>query len=159
MNSRLAPIESIQKVYLESYGLKKYAPIIFHPIHFSPFKKSDAVYYSLAYPTTLEFSPKSRKISSTLNDLSELKHILHIFLDEVRSGRLNIEETVMGKLANRINFDFFHNKNDKHGEIKSTNEIFKGDPLLLQGLNLYKKRKFPDCGTFIRGCIRLTYKE
>lgn len=155
-NEMLAPIETIQKIYSDSYGVKRYAPTLMHPMHFSLFDFCNPVYYSLSLPTTLEFSPKSRKISSTLHDLSELKHILNIFLDEVRCGRLKIEETVIGKLATHLEFDFFHNKYDRHGEIRPTREMLVGDATLTKSLN---KREFAESGTFVRGCVRLSHKN
>jgi len=157
-NNELAPIELLQKVYLESYGLRRYAPTLMHPVHFSIFDLSNPVYYSLSLPTTLAFSPKSRKISSTLHDLSELKHILTVFFDEVRCSRLKIEDTVIGKLATHTNFDFFHNKYDRHGEIRSTREMVEGDLALLHSLNQHDKKEFAESGTFVRGCVRISHK-
>lgn len=158
-NDILGPVELFQKVYLESYGLRRYVPAVMHPMHFSLYKANNPVYYSLSLPTTLAFSPKSRKISSTLHDLSELKHILTVFFDEVRCNRLKIEDTVIGKLATHINFDFFHNKHDMHGEIQSTREMIKGDFALLYNLTRYNNREFAESGAFIRGCIRISHKE
>ncbi|HAU3965748.1 TPA: chromate resistance protein ChrB domain-containing protein [Legionella pneumophila] len=107
----------------------------------------------------LAFSPKSRKISSTIHDLSELKHILDIFLDEVKRGNLNIEDTIIGKLANYANFDFFHNKPDRHNEIKLTYDMTVGDPALTYNLTQYGKRELSESGTFVRGCIRISEKD
>lgn len=94
-----------------------------------------------------------------IHDLSELKHILTVFFDEVRCNRLKIENTVIGKLATHMNFDFFHNKHDRHGEIKPTREIIEGDPALLHNLNQHNKREFAESGAFVRGCVRISHKN
>lgn len=158
-NDLLAPIDVIQRAYLESYGLRNYIPTLMHPIHFSLFQKSDPIYYSLSLPTTLEFSPKSRKVSSTLHDLTELKHILTVYLDEVKSGRLKIDDTVIGKIAKDLNFDFFHNKRDRHSEIKLTKEIIKIAPEVTGSLQQFKGREFAESGTFVRGCVRVSHRK
>jgi hypothetical protein len=154
-----APVDVFQKIYLESYGLRRYVPTMMHPVHFSMDQLSNPAYYSLTLPTTLAFSPKSRKISSTLHDLSELKHILTIFFDEVRRSHLKIEDTVIGRLATNMDFEFFHSKHDRHGEIKPTREIAQGDKALLQHLNQYENREFAESGAFIRGCVRVSHKN
>ena len=155
INDNCAPIHCLQDIYVNSYGLKGYIPTILLPTHFS-FKNKQVVYYSLTLPTTLEYSPKSRKISSTLHDLCELQHITNIYIDEIRKEKLKIEDTIIGKIANEIKFNYYHSRPDKHGEIKSTSEMTKEDPYLLHCPNEYGQRKFSDSGTFIRGCVRIS---
>lgn len=158
-NDEAAPMEILQKIYLESYGLKKYAPTMVHPMHFNIFSKCPSIYYSLSFPTTLAFSPKARKLSSTLQDLAELKHILNIVLDEVRRGHAKMDDTILGKIATQLNFDFFHNKPDRHGEIELTNQIPNKDSLLAQEVLKFENKEFSESGTFIRGCVRISHKK
>lgn len=150
-----APISLLQKVYMESYGLKEYFPTLFVPKHFSLQETKDTAYYSLSWPTTLEFSPKSRKESSILQDLAELRHIILTFIDEVKNNKLKIEDTIIGNIANSINFEFYHSKPDKHGEIKLSNEMIKEDVRLMKSSNNIDQRHFADSGTFVRGCVRI----
>lgn len=150
-----APVSLLQKVYLECYGLRKYVPTIMLPMHFIIGESNFPIYYSLHLPTTLEFSPKSRKISSTLHDLGEVKHIMQVFIDEVLSGRLKIEDTMMGKLAENVRYDFYHSKPDPHGEIKLSEDLPKADPRLVQCAQLSEARDFAATGPFVRGCIAI----
>lgn len=152
------PVSFLQKVYIDSYGLRSYVPTFMAPKHFSPLEKCNPVYYSLTLPTTLEFSPKSRKMSSTLNDLSELRHVTQAFMEEVRAGKLKVEDTTLGKVACDIAFDFYHSKPDRHGETQLTQEMVKGDKALVDTNKKFNKRKFADSGTFIRGCVRISHK-
>ena len=154
-----APIDYIQNVYISDYGLKKYIPTILVPTYFSPYKKEAFAYYSLTVPTTLEFSPKSRKTASTLSDLSELLRIITIFIDEIKKGNLQIEDTIFGDISKYVNFECYHNEPDRHSEIKMTNEMLKSDPgLAWCSTPQYSKRKFAESGPFIRGCIKLSNK-
>lgn len=153
-----APINILQDIYIESYGLRSHIPTIILPKHFSPLQKCSPVYYSLTLPTTLEFSPKSRKISSTLNDLAELSHVTQIFMEEIRKGKLNVEDTVLGNIAREIEFEYYHSKPDKHGEIHLTTKMIKRDPDLITCHKKYGERKFADSGAFIRGCVQLSHK-
>jgi hypothetical protein len=153
------PINFLQKVYIESYGLRSYVPTFMAPKHFSSSEFCNPVYYSLTLPTTLEFSPKSRKISSTLQDLAELRHVTHVFMEEIRNGKLKVEDTTIGQIARDVAFDFFHSKPDRHGEIQLTQEMVEGDSDLRQSHQKFGKRKFADSGTFIRGCVRISHKN
>lgn len=153
-----APNELLRKIYIESYGLT-YNPTIFLPVHFDIGNKEKFIYYSMTLPTTLEFSPKSRKISSTINELSELKHVMHIYLDEIKNKKLKIEDTIIGKIADEVEFEFFHSKPDCHGEIKPTYKMTEGDPSLLYCSHNSKIKTFADSGTPIRGCVRIAAKR
>ena len=158
VNNIAAPIALIQKIYVECYGLKKYAPTIMHPLYFNYDQPSQSVYYSLQYPTTLEFSPRSRKLSNTLYDLGELKYILEVFLNEVKKRKLKIEHGVAGKIADLVGFDFFHSRLDRQGEICSAKDMFKNDPTLIHSILKNASQTFADTGTFVRGCIKIFNK-
>ncbi|EKD70500.1 MAG: hypothetical protein ACD_46C00518G0001 [uncultured bacterium] len=150
------PVELLQKIYVDCYGLKKYAPTMMHPVYFHYEKNCDPVYYSLQCPTTFEFSPRSRKASNILYDLIELKHILDIFLQEISRKKLNIEHGVMSQIAENVRFDFFHSKPDRHGEILSTRRMQEEDLSLTKNLNGDCHQPFADAGAFVRGCVRLS---
>jgi len=153
-----APIDLIQKAYVECYGLKKYAPTIMQPSYFSFEASARPIYYSLQHPTTLEFSPRSKQTPNTLEDLDELKHILQVFLKEVSSKKMKIEEGVMGQIAEKVSFDFFHTKSDKRGEIISTKELSGADDTLTHSLIKKSSNRFAENGSFARGCVRISHK-
>ena len=58
MNENALPLATIQKVFVESYGLKKYMPTIMHPVHFNLDDAQFPIYYSLQLSSTDVFSPK-----------------------------------------------------------------------------------------------------
>jgi hypothetical protein len=158
-NNLCAPVSLLQKVYLESYGIRGYIPTMFASKHFSSSNFYQPVYYSLTLPTTLEFSPKSRKISSTTQDLSELSHVMQIFIDEICGNRLKIEDTILGEVATNTEFEYFHSKPDRHGEIKLTRDMIKKDNLLIQYHKDASERMFADSGSLIRGCVQISKKS
>jgi hypothetical protein len=159
INDNVAPIAFLQKAYIESYGLKEYIPTFLCPTHSAVSKNDDVLYYSLQYPTTLEFSPKSRKIANTLRELSELKHITNIIMEEMLRGRLKLGNTVMGQLVENIEFSFYHNKIDQHKEIELAKEMPKKDESLLTYPKGCENRKFADSGAFVRGCVQIRRKS
>lgn len=153
-----APNTVIQKAYIQSYGLK-YTPTIFLPSHFTNHERSRPVYYSMHLPTMLEFSPKSRKITSTVSKLRELKYITEIFISEIKKKQLNIDNTIICKIAEEVKFDFFHNKPDHFDEIRLTAEMVHDDPSLLYCPGSISVRKFSDSGAAVRGCVRIANKN
>ena len=157
INDMSGPIALLQKVYLESYGVE-YNPTIFVPAHFSLSKEGSPVYYSMPLPTTLEFAPKSRKVSSTMNDLSELMHVVKVFFDEIKNNRLKVKDTILGEIVEHVELEFFHNKPDRHNEIKLTTQMAVEDPNLLY-CAIKTDKKFADSGTPVRGCVRIANKN
>lgn len=152
------PYDLIQEAYINSYGMKKYAPTIMQPEHLRLEKNSTPIYYSLQFPTTIEFSPRSRQIATALSDLSEIKHIMDSFIDEMKKEKLNIDDTILNLLTDQIQFKYFHSKPDRFGEILLSNQIPDFDKRLRSSLANFKSPNFAQNGAFLRGCIQIAYE-
>lgn len=135
------PIGLIQKAYIEHYGLKNYFPTILHPSHLSLNASKAPVYYSLTFPTLLDFSPASGGSSYLMNDMRELKLLMKMLEEFI--GYENVE------------YDFFHSEHDRFNEIESSHIIAKEDDRFLDN----KSCVFAYNGPFLRGCIRIKEKE
>ena len=150
-----APIDFIQRAYVESYRLK-YAPVMMHPMHFSLEQTPcQPVYYSLNFPSLLSFSLKWRKTNSTLEKMRELYHVFNVILDEMRKKDFPIENTVIDFTVRSVAFDLFHDNHDKGGEIKRTHRLPEGDHCLQACLARYPNLEFPEFSTFLKGCVRI----
>ncbi|MFN7096252.1 MAG: hypothetical protein ACK4PR_01635, partial [Gammaproteobacteria bacterium] len=135
-----APIKFIQDCYINSYQLKEYAPILIVPHHLRGL--SIPVYYSLAFPTQLEYAPKNASTSTIIEDIRELKMLVDIFLN---SQNDNIHH-----------YDFYHSEDDQFGEIQHVSELPVSDPHLMVYPGEYGHRRFPENGAFWRGCIQVS---
>lgn len=157
ISSKALPIKGLQKVFLDVYGLKRYAPSILHTHHI---QKNTPVYYSLETPTTTTFSPRSNRLSSKMVDMRELKYIIENLLTELAKNSLKVEETPLLQLAETIQYKFYHSDNDKHGEIlniielEGSNRIFKTNHL-----DNSSQYEFPESAPFFRGCISISNTE
>ncbi len=60
VDNNALPVHILQRVFIESYGLKKYWPTIMQPKHFNFDLDCLPVYYSLQHPATHVFSPRSQ---------------------------------------------------------------------------------------------------
>lgn len=150
------PINLIQKAFVEFYGLTKYVPTIMQPAHFDFERHTSSIYYSLQNPATHVFSPKSRA-ASTLAEMLELEYIMGIFCTEL-SKDLNVcSDTVIGKIAKRVNFHYFHNKSDRQKIIKQSTDI----PLMDEKFGVKStsyvsaEAKFASDAPFLRGCVAI----
>lgn len=152
IDDSVAPVSQLQKIYLEDYGLKKYAPVIMHAHHFSLTEKRP-VYYSLQMPTSAVFSPKSRKLTSTMVELQELKHIMEVLFSEILKGNMGLEKTPLYAIANHISYDYYHSDKDKLNEILPVTEIAKLDHAFTQSIIDDERYVFPEFAPFLRGCI------
>ncbi len=152
------PLDILQTVYIESYGLKKYIPTIFTSMHYNFEQNKHPIYYSLQNPSTLVFSPKSREISSTLTEMRELEHIMNIFLTELaRDDGMCSAGSIMNKIAKQIKLHYFHNKLDSHNIVKSSSEIAISDSRFAYMISQQNSNASFACdGTFVRGCIKIT---
>lgn len=159
-NNEALPVDTLQKAYIESYGLKKYYPTIVQPKHFSFENEKTPIYYSLHHPSTHVFSPKSRKISSTLSEMRELEHIMRIFSYELAKENAMCSDTIICNIAKNVEFNYYHNKTDRHRVIQSASKIISidkrfnyiGDRDKLSGAT------FACDAPFVRGCISIRKK-
>lgn len=147
LDENALPLEVLQKVYVESYGLKKYFPTIMHPAHFCFEQDTQPIYYSLQHPSTHVFSPKSREVSSTLFEIRELEHILNVFVQELSLDNEVCSDTVIGQIAKKIKFNYFHNKVDRHRIVKPSAEMIHFDSRF--------RANFASDAPFVRGCISI----
>ncbi|MEM9243491.1 MAG: hypothetical protein AAGA27_05475 [Pseudomonadota bacterium] len=149
-NDMAAPISHIQEAYKNVYKLKQYSPITMQPDIF----KNKPVYYSLQFPTSMEFSLKSNDDSTILNDLYHVKLLLERCLDYLSSNTLNIASTELYCLGDKVNYDFFHSNTGGLSGIKPTEKIMeKDDRFLINGGDV-----FPTTSRFFQGCIRISNK-
>lgn len=153
------PAAIIQKAFIESYNMKKYVPVILHPVHYNFGKDTYPIYYSLQNPSTLVFSPKSSELSSTLSEMRELHHLLSVFSSELaRDEGMCSSNSIMNRLSKQVKFDYFHNKLDSHQIVKHSSNLIQLDDRFNHTLHhsMTDKHQFACDGTFARGCVRIS---
>lgn len=152
------PVSVLQKVFIQSYGMKKYYPTIIQPTRFVFEKDILPVYYSSQVPSTHVFSPRARKISSTLSEMRELEYIMKCFLEELKCKNGVCSDTVLHQIAQQVEFKYFHNEHDKHQVIQSSKNLIESDPrftflsIKLAGCDQFE---FSSDAKFLRGCVRI----
>lgn len=156
LDNQALPISVLQNAFVTSYSLKKYLPTIMTPSHFRFEQDNFPIYYSLQNPSTRIFSPKSREISSTLSELRELEHIMRVFNQELSKEGV-CSDTIFAQIAKNAQFNYFHNKPDRHGVIHASDQIENWDSRFDGANHNYKNvgAKFASDATFVRGCISI----
>lgn len=159
-NEEFLPISAIETPFIESYGMKKYFPTILHPEQFIVDKPQNPIYYSLQYPATHIFSPKSRTASSMLVEMRELATVLEVFLDSLSNEQSPCGDTVYAGISKYLNITSIHNQEDKHRIIKSSDLILNYDERFNKNFNYpsLKEQKFASDGKFFRGCVMIHQK-
>lgn len=160
-DDRALPMDVLQRVFVESYGLKQYIPTLIHPMYFTFEQDKDPVYYSLQAPSTYIFSPKSRKVSSTLCEMRELEHIMGVFAEELSQDNSMCTNSVIHEGAKSVKFRYFHNKPDRHHVVHPSTEIAELDRRFVfvdEKLSLDCAR-FASDGKFVRGCVSISSKQ
>ncbi len=153
------PLEFLQKSYVESYGLKKYIPTMMAPSYLKP---NENLYYSLAYPSTYIFSPKTRAISNTLSNLRMLSQMLKKFVLELSMDDGMCADSIMAMAAKNVQFNYFHNETDLHRVIRSSAELPLIDSrfdFIAPGVPRGLEAKFSSDARFVRGCVSVGVKK
>lgn len=158
-NNLYAPIDILQKIFLDIYKLKDYTPTFLQPQFFSKSLPSRPVYYSLSLPTSLEFSPHCRKTRTNLSDIRELAYLIDIYLEEMQKEYLGVENTPLALVANDIDFSYYHDKYDQEKRAKHTSEMPITDPTLISCPKGYNNITFPVAAPYIRGCVKISLKN
>jgi hypothetical protein len=158
LDDTAAPISGLQQVYLDDYGLKKYAPVVVHLHHCLP-GDSRVVYYSFQIPTISIFSPKSRKASSAMVELQEVKYIMEVLLSEILRGSLEVENTPLFDLAKNVQYQYYHSERDKVGEILPASDIMNIDSGFTKTVINNDQYTFPEFSPFFKGCISIKSNE
>jgi len=151
IDNSVAPISRLQQIYSDIYDLK-YAPIIMQPQYFN---KKNTVYYSLAYPTTISFSPKSKSTANKITELKEIKHLLNKYLEAIKSGDLNLHQIPLAQLPKTIGFEYFHTT-EFTDSIQDTTLLFEKDPSFKQAMKNFTQAILPSKSNFLRGCIKIS---
>ena len=154
------PVDILQQVFVESYGLKKYKPTVMQPKYFNFETDYFPTYYSLQHPATRIFSPRSRLASSTINEMRELEHIMNIFIEELSKDKALSSDTVFGQIAKMVNFSYFHNAIDSHNILRNSLELLNSDSRFNETLFPQKvDAPFAADASFLRGCVRIGSAE
>jgi len=155
-SSEMAPIAGIQEAYVNHYDIS-YKPIIMAP-HVMNATDSLPTYYSLQYPTAIEYSPKSSGGTSTINDLDELSILIRKYLSQVINPDLNQSGTRLEMLGHKLQVQYYHTNPDRYHSILPAEEILHKD----EAFNnlLYQTNRpldFARNSTFIKGCVKLEF--
>ena len=152
------PINEIQKIYLDTYGLTDQIPTIMRPYTLN-IAENKPVYYSMQTPLLLSSTPNFRNMSSNIEDMRELMNIKNYIFDR-DYGNLRIDNVRFNELINRIQLNYFHGEMYAYGkEIRPTTEMPGEDPEMLYMPLKKKKHEFADNGAYIRGCIKISKKK
>jgi hypothetical protein len=148
------PVSRYQEVFADDYGLK-FTPTMMHSSYLN---QTNPVYYSLEIPTTLAFSPKSRKASNKLSDIREIKHIERITSNYLVSDRLGISDSPLYDIVNRVDYSYYHSDFDAFGEAQNTLELATLDKSITEEAKRFPSSDFCHTSPFLRGCIRIEQK-
>ncbi len=157
VNEDALPLNILQKIYLEVYGIKNY-PTIMQSKNYNFETDTNSIYYSLQNSSKLAFSPKSRRISSTLFELRELEYILRIFREELSKKNSIGSDTILYEIAKSLEFKFFHNELDRHSIIQPSSEIVTLDKNFVYTQPENNILNFAEDAKFLRGCISINKK-
>lgn len=155
IDNMAAPIDRLTHAYSEVYKVKGYPPTFLIPKHFNMHDlESRPVYYSLNFPTSVEFSQKSRQKSSLINDLCEIRSLLETYLQEILYGSHNVEQAPLHMVANDVHYRCFHADFKQFHNIHDTLLIPKEDKSFPA---ITENTPFPANNSFFRACVRISH--
>ncbi len=154
----LIPLKNIQHVLVHSYRMSKYIPTIMIPEYFS--ENGKPVYYSLQYPTTKLFSPKSKNTISTLKNLEDLHIIIHKFHQQIVDSNGLWNGSFLQEILRNTKISYIHNIENRDIKPVSPEYITSNDDRFsYTKLHIDNNSTRPAIDAkFFRGCISLSNK-
>lgn len=154
---KLAPINALQEIFVNVYGLN-YTPTIMVPYHFSIADKKSA-YYSINEPTLIESVPKTREVLNVMEITKEIKALLEEFKQEIDADTLKMKNTPLHELISTVNFSFYHTMQDSSNQLKLSHHLPQDDPAFLSISKKYGERPFCGSSSFLRGLVTIGGNE
>jgi hypothetical protein len=153
------PIFELEKIYTEVYRLRnQYAAAFMRPYRFDRTRPNQPVYYSLRQPTALEFSPRARKVASTMSDLHEVKHVLKTVMKDF-SERRDLVGTPLSEFARLSEINFYHTEKDALSEALPVGGLATADPAFPVLFERQKGLKLCESSPFLKGCVTIAAKD
>lgn len=154
LDENYLPTQELQNAFVESYGIR-YIPTIMHARYFD---ETEPVYYSLQNPSTDVIAYHSRKSTSTIYEMRELARIIEIYKNELKKEDSICQDTYLHQLCKKLEFTYFHNRDDNHAVAKSSSAIYNDDRRFWIANN-QNNLEFSQDAKFFRGCIKLEIKS
>lgn len=153
------PLELLQQILIDAYGLKHVVPTIISPDVFNiNYRGSLPIYYSLQIPTIRSYSPKSKN-SSVMVDMRELQFLFSRISNELIKDNDYCSNTIIQFAFQNLSFSFFHNSNDIDGTVGQARNIIVGDQRYLYIAGSEPNAKIPSAedAKFFRGCVKISW--
>jgi hypothetical protein len=150
------PVKELQKIYLQTYGLKKYIPTIMAVDYFHPYKNNQPIYYSLQAQTQIE---PVNKIKNILSELREIQSVVELFIEIGLLDALKIEDTLIDWLIKNVSVEFFHPDAKSNDTLENSKKLPIKDKALVHIPGARRGRQFSASAAFTTGCIRLSLLE
>jgi len=159
ITNELLPLDILQPVFTNHYGLKASVPTVMGPQYFDLGSElAEPIYYSLQFPTTRTFSPNSKK-SSTMSAMRELKDMCDDLLKELIKDNCFCSNTIIQHVAKNIDIEFFHNTEDIDGLINNVSQLTGMDSRFSFTENIYSRLAPAVDSKFFRGCVKMALKK
>lgn len=151
----VAPAAALQKIYLNTYGLKNYIPTIMSLDYFIPYQSNEPIYYSLQIQTQIE---PICKFKNTLDEIREIKMLLESFVELALEGKLKVADSLMEWVVKNVKFDFYHPDTTRHDEIQNSKYLPSRDKALIEVRGAKRGRKFAHASPLAKGCVQIRMK-
>ncbi len=149
-----APVELIQDMYLNTYELDDYWPIIMEPMQFSHHHNDLPLYYSLNFPTLAQCNPTTFKGKSLIALEDEVERTVEKYHHDIlRAKDIIYKSTSLYNTALAADFSFFHEDPGAYNNIQPAQAVLEQDPRFFCKHN--SNATFPLHSAFLKGCVKI----
>jgi hypothetical protein len=150
------PFRELSDVFIDIYGLKKYAPIVMLPYFIAPNFNRPA-YISIQAPSTHWVNAGDHNENNLIGDSREIKHELDRFLEQIATSKISVDDTPFSTLTTFC-YKFYHADLDKYGKLLPTATIFEKDKAVEHWLTHKHNSQIADRNTFLRSSVKIVQK-
>ncbi|MCL5260156.1 MAG: hypothetical protein M1561_00515 [Gammaproteobacteria bacterium] len=148
-NSLSVPINGLQKVYMEDYKIG-YLPTIMEASYLNA-NNNLPVYYSLQYPTLLQYPSIYDNSRSAMQDCEIIKQLIDALQEKLKKDNPREYE-----LTKHLQFDYYHTEKDSFRVMNLPNNLVQKDARFCYSSLKNNQLEFAYNASFLRGCIKLS---
>lgn len=149
-NNKVAPVSIIRRTFIEHYKITQ-DPTVMSAATIR-WGKPSKVFFSLQHCANLLTYPHRSSLSSSLDDVRDVKAIVDLFMESIKKAQLSFGGTRFTELPERIRYEYYHTDKDYAQQAMSSTLIAQDIDIK----ELSSKLEFCSSSLFFKGCVKIT---
>ena len=152
ISNQVAPIDLFQKAFIKYYKITQ-TPTFMSSATIK-MDKPDNVYFSLQHSANLLTYPHRIGVSSSLDDVRDVKAIMDLFMECLKKVTLSVKGTRFTELPDKVHYSYYHTDKDYTRQAMNSALVMQND----ERFNYKSNLEFCNSSLFFKGCVQISTK-